>query len=240
MNPEENMPQIILRKPMTAALTASSLLHVCGFGTLFWIASAPLWQRTVTGPITVKIQVEEALPAPVSELVPEKPKTPEKPKPPPRTPTPAATTPASQPPPKQVVPVQGLRPEALTDSPSTVVAPIGNTLMVEDEGKRLNADQVEQMGADQSAGARLIQGSFLIPEYTQDALDTNLEGSYIVDLYIDEAGKVIDAQPRKKIGYGMDERVVQSARSARFIPRKNRQGGAIAGWTELRFTLTIP
>lgn len=225
---------------MTAAFTASSLAHVIGFGGLFWIASAPLWQRTATGPISVKIQVEE--PKPVQqEALPEKPKETPKPRPiPPRNETPTPVKPAETPPPQKVEPVQGLRPDALTEGPSKTVAPVGNTLMVEDEGKRLSADQVQQMGEDQSAGAKLIQGSFLIPEYTQDALDSNIEGSYIVDLYVDEAGKVIDAQLRKKIGYGMDERVIQSAKSAKFIPRKNKQGGSIAGWTEIRFTLTIP
>jgi len=136
--------------------------------------------------------------------------------------------------------VQGLPPDAVTNAASSFAAPIGNTLMVEDEGKRLDANQVKQLTKDLSNGAILIQGSFTIPEYTQAALDANLEGVYVVDVYVDEKGNVIEAQLRKKIGYGMDILVIASAQSARFKPRTNSMGGAIPGWTEIRFRLTIP
>ena len=86
----------------------------------------------------------------------------------------------------------------------------------------------------------MIRASVATPQYTDPALDAELEGTYAVDVYVDAAGAVTDAQLPKKIGYGMDERVLAAARKARFNPRKDRLGKAIAGWSEIKFRLEIP
>jgi len=135
--------------------------------------------------------------------------------------------------------VQGLTKESLVKD-SSVSAPAGNTLMQKDEGARLTPEEVDELEEDLSSDALLIQGSFIVPEYTQLALDADLEGRFIVDVYVDESGTVLEAELRKKIGYAMDQRVLEVSRTAKFIPRKNAKGVPLAGWAEIAFYLEIP
>jgi hypothetical protein len=45
---------------------------------------------------------------------------------------------------------------------------------------------------------------------------------------------------KKKIGFGMDERVLNASRQARYVPRKDKKGKPLAGWKDLRFNLQMP
>jgi protein TonB len=178
----------------------------------------------------------EAAPPPAPEPKPTE--TP-KPKPPPQPKaTPATTKPVDNAPPPQ--PVMGLSKESFAEGgKGNFSAPAGNTTMVSDEGKRLSPEEIRKLDRDLSADAKLIDGSFIKPEYTAEAEENSLEGSFVIDVYIDTQGKVVDAELRKKIGYGMDERVLNAARNARFSPRKNPLGQPLAGWTELKIRLTL-
>jgi protein TonB len=118
-------------------------------------------------------------------------------------------------------------------------APAGNTTMAPDEGKRLSPEEIRKLDRDLSADAKLIDGSFIKPEYTPEAEENNLEGAFVIEVYVDTQGKVLEAELRKKIGYGMDERVLNAAKNARFSPRKSPVGQALAGWTELRVRLNL-
>jgi TonB family protein len=80
----------------------------------------------------------------------------------------------------------------------------------------------------------------VIPSYTDAALDAAFEGRVTVEVYVDESGAVVQAEPAKKIGYGMDERILQSALSAKFVPRKNRLGQPEPSWTKITFNLQVP
>jgi protein TonB len=179
----------------------------------------------------VKIEVVRVIP-PRPEEKPPKKKPPEKKrvaserKAPPKTP--------------ETAPVQGLSPEALTPQATGIAAPVGNTLLTGDEGKRINPEDYKPMAGDLSADARLILSSVKVPAYTEAALEANLEGNFIVDVFVDEAGKVLQAEVRKKVGFGMDERILEAARLARFTPRKNKFGRSEEGWAEIKFTLVIP
>ena len=141
--------------------------------------------------------------------------------------------------PPDVAPIQGVTKDSLTAT-GTMSAPVGNTLMVEDNGKRANPNDVKPLQGDMSSPARLIASSVTTPNYTEQAIDAGLEGAWTVDVFIDAAGNVKDAELRKKIGYGMDERVISAARNAKFRPRKNKVGAPEEGWTEIKFTLIIP
>jgi outer membrane biosynthesis protein TonB len=110
--------------------------------------------------------------------------------------------------------------------------------MVEDSGKRLK--DVEALRGDMSAPAKLIASTMVTPPYTEEALDALIQGSFIVDVYVGLDGTVREAELRKKIGYGMDVRVIDAVKGSKFIPRKNRFGVDEEGWTELKFTLVIP
>lgn len=145
------------------------------------------------------------------------------------------------PPKKKVEAVQGFNPSAVSPTGTGIAVPLGNTLMVEDKGKRLRADQVEALGdQDLSADPHLIRDSVVTPKYTDEALDANLQGAFLVEVFVDEHGIVKEAELKKKIGYGMDDRVLASLKSAKFDPGKNRYGQAIAAWTDVRFLLEIP
>ncbi len=134
-------------------------------------------------------------------------------------------------------PVQGLTKDSLSER-GTMAAPLGNTLMTEDVGTRLKT--VDPLRGDQSQPARLVVSSLSPPPYTDEALDVALEGSFIVDVFVNLDGSVREAELRRKIGYGMDARVTAAVKGAKFIPRKNRFGVSEEGWTELKFTLVIP
>ena len=80
----------------------------------------------------------------------------------------------------------------------------------------------------------------MTPIYTDDAIDMGLEGTFIVDVYVDVSGAVQTAELRKKVGYGMDQRLLDAARKARYEPRKDQFGRPLAGWAEIAFRLLLP
>jgi outer membrane biosynthesis protein TonB len=210
------------------AMAISLVVHIISAGWLFSLAGRPISHSMQ--PVKIKVTVSEPKPA---QAPPPKPIQKEKPKPQNLAPN-ALVTPNT---PQTDTPVQGLTKDSLSDQ-GTMAAPVGNTLMKEDEGKRL--EQVEALRGDMSAPARLIAQTLTAPPYTDEALDAVLEGSFIVDVFVNLDGSVRDLELRKKIGYGMDGRVLNAVRAAKFIPRKNKFGVFEEGWTELKFTLVIP
>ncbi len=138
-------------------------------------------------------------------------------------------------------PVLGLSKEsfAKNKAPGGISVPAGNTTMMVDEGKRLRPEDIAKLDVDLSEDARLIVESFEKPQYTVEAEDSGLEGRFVIDVYVDASGRVIEVDLRKKIGFGMDKRVIASIKNARFQPRKNALGKPISGWTELKVRLTI-
>lgn len=209
----------------TRAVAVSVGFHIVSAVWLMHLEDSPTYQ--VSPPIKIKVASAPPVETPSKPLKKEKPK--------PQTLAPNAATKPDQP--VTDTPVQGLTKDSMSDK-GTMAAPIGNTLMKEDEGKRL--DDVQALRGDMSAPARLIVETLARPPYTDQALDVALEGSFIVDVFINLDGTVRDAELRKKIGYGMDERVLTAVRVAKFIPRKNKLGVFEEGWTELKFTLVIP
>lgn len=152
------------------------------------------------------------------------------------TPKPAPNEPSKNAKP-DVAPIQGVTKSSVADQ-GTMSAPVGNTMMVEDTGKRVK--DAQPLSGDMSAPAILIRDSIQTPPYTEQAIDVSLEGTWVVDVFVDLSGKVTSAELRKKIGYGMDERVLTAARQARFSPRKNKLGVSEPGWAEIKFVLVIP
>jgi protein TonB len=224
------------------AVAASFLAHLVVAGTLAVTATTIMPRAQI--PIKVRItKVEKPKPPPVVEEKKEEPKPP----PPPeakkkkKVETKKTTERKQQTPVPQAAPVQGLAPTALVPGGHGIAAPVGNTLMVEDDGKRRKAEDVQPMAAeDLTADAKLIMSSVTTPKYTDDAVDANLEGSFTVDVYVSDSGNVTQAELRKKVGYGMDARLLDAAKQARFTPRKNKLGRPEAGWSEIKFRLQIP
>jgi TonB family protein len=211
----------------------SVVAHILGLGLIQLTANFDAQVEKKNEPVKFEIVEKKALPEIPKKPEPPKPKR-EKPKIPP------SLKKLDQPPVTPVKPVLGVDPEDLTPDAKGIAVPVGNTLMKEDSGERLKAEEVQQYSQDLSADAALITGSFNVPEYTESALDANIEGVFIVDVFVNETGDVQEAELRKQIGYGMDTLVLSAARSAKFKPRKNRLGAAISGWAELKFRLQIP
>jgi TonB family protein len=120
-----------------------------------------------------------------------------------------------------------------------MAAPAGNTTMAPDEGKRLTPEEVAKLAKNLSQDAELIANTFERPPYTPEAEDAGLEGRFVVDVYVNEEGLVTSAELRKPIGFGMDQRVLESAKKSRFRPRRDAKGQPVAGWTEIKVRLTI-
>ena len=210
------------------AVIASLALHVLSSQGLNYFA--PFSEPMKLGPVKLRVAESERK---EPEALPPKPRKKEprpKPAPPPNsTPAPKTAT--------NVAPIQGLAKDSLSTSGS-MAAPIGNTLMTEDTGQRVKDAQA--LKGDQSAPAKLIASTLSTPPYSDEALDAGLEGSFIVDVFVSLDGQVREAELQKKIGYGMDERVLKSVRTSKFEPRRNRLGLVEGGWTVLKFTLVIP
>ena len=223
-------PQAFTLSPYQTWLFAGGLsifAHLITGGGISIVSHAP--HPKITAP--VKIRVAEVVPQ--AKETPPKPKAKEKPAK--QSPAPNQPVPLNQPTTTQ--PVQGVTKDSLA-AEGGMAAPVGNTLMTGDVGKRLK--DVDALRGDMSAPAKLIAATLRPPPYTDEALDAMLEGSFVVDVYVNLDGSVREAELRKKIGYGMDSRVLDAVRSSKFTPRKNKFGVSEDGWTELKFTLVIP
>lgn len=192
---------------------------------------------------TIKVKVvEKNLPPPPPPPPPlpppPPPPPPEKKKEKPRTP-PKLPSDQKQPPSQEVVkPILGVTKESMSDKGKGSV-PLGNTTMVADEGIRKKEAPQPYVG-DLSSDPLLIPSSVQIPTYSEAALDAGYEGKVTMDVYVSPEGVVTQAELRTKVGYGMDERLIQAALKLRYKPRKNKFGVAEPGWTEVKFTLQLP
>ncbi len=214
------------------AIAASFLVHVfMGAG----VAVLDKWQRAPV-PQKVKVSVVET-----PKAIPPKPVEVPKKKVPPKEIKPVSERKPDKKVVEQVAPVAGLSKESFTDGPSNVAVAAGNTLLAPDEGKRLNPNDIKALsGEDLSSDPKLIFATMKTPQYTDDAVDANLEGLFVVDVFVDKQGIVQSAELNKKVGFGMDERILSAAREAKFVPRKDRVGNAIEGWTQIKFKLELP
>ncbi len=168
------------------------------------------------GPVKVRIVERPAAEEKQEEVVP--PKPPEPKKIPPKSPETRIPRKTAQ---DQAQKVQGLTEESLaTNSNSNFVAPLGNTLMAKDEGKRLRPEEIAALKRNLSSEAILIQDTYVAPKYSEGALAVNLEGAFPVDVYVDAKGNVIEVELRKKIGYAMDQSVIDAVKQTRLFPRK--------------------
>lgn len=225
-----------VQKTLLIGVGLSALLHG---SSLAMLGARELWKQEPATP--VKIRIVEKKPEEPKVEPPPPPKPIEK-KPPkkPEKKIASERTPPKEPPKDPPKPIQGLTEESFDKSgKGNVAAPLGNTMMMEDTGERVK-EAPPPMDADLSSDPQLVRASVVTPQYTDAALDASFEGYVTVEVLVDETGKVTDAQLTKKVGYGMDQRILDAAYAARFLPRKNRLGRPEAGWTELRFNMEIP
>lgn len=223
---------------IVVAVGLSIACHGVGFYGLTALAPKLALKRHEKMQMKIKEEKKAPTPAPEESKIPPKPKPTEKKPKPKKVPTQAPKKVDN--PPEKVIPIQGINPDAMVKDGKGMAAPVGNTLLMEDEGKRLKPEQVGALQEDCTSDARALTDTFIKPEYTADAVDGGLEGSFVVDVFVDGTGMVKEAELRHKIGYGMDERVLSAAKNTKFTPRKNRVCGFIAGWAEIKIVLTLP
>ena len=208
-----------------SAMLMSSVLHLAAFGGLVWEAHGTHAERQGPMRVTIAEKPKEPAPVAVAPTIPPKVEHPKEHR--------------RKPPPEKAKPVAGLTANSFSETGTGFVAPAGNTLMMADNGERLSPDQIEALKGDLSAEPQLIAQSVVKPEYTQDAIDAGFEGRVVVDVYVDATGKVVQAELPRRVGYQMDGRILEMARAARFIPRKNPVGQSIAGWGQIKVNLTL-
>jgi protein TonB len=224
--------------PLTLFVVVSATVHVLLLSTLGRDIGPRAEKKTV------KVKIVAATPPPPTPTPVATPPPAPTPKPTPPPPTPKPTPkPRTQAKPKDPVPeatpVQGFSKDSLTSNEgSGPSVPVGNTLMVEDQGIR--KDDVKPFAGDLSRDPILKQASVVKPEYTDEAIDAGLQGSFRVDILLDEQGNVQDAQLQKPVGYGMDRRILDSVRNLKYEPRLDKFGKALGGWTVVEFSLQLP
>lgn len=140
---------------------------------------------------------------------------------------------------KNTPPVQGLSASALSATGKGISAPVGNTLLQKDEGKRLKPEDVHSLEQDLSAEATLIRSTFRTPDYTQPALFAQLQGIFAVDVFVDKNGNPVDVDLIKSVGYDMDQRIKEAILHSKFLPKKDKTGETLDGWTEVKVKLEI-
>jgi protein TonB len=208
-------------------MVASLALHIVGLAVLD--SSAKQDGKKME---KVKIKIVETPPSEPPKPIPPKPKEPPKPK------KVASERKPKSKPVETAQPIQGLSKEAF-DEKGTIAAPAGNTMMTEDKGIRMNPDDVKPLAQDMSRDPELIASSVTVPDLTSDAIDAGIEGIFVVDVFVDANGQVAEAELTTKPGYGMDELLIQAAMGAKFRPRLDKAGKALAGWSEIKFKLEI-
>jgi len=230
----QSVKAFVFRHPVIVGLGLSTFAHVLlGVGVSVLSPSRPPDRLPA-----VKVKVAEK----VIESLPEPPKkAPPTPKPRPKEKVAATRALPQQPNIPPPPPVQGLSQDSFSADGKGISAPAGNTLLVPDEGKRLRPDEVQALRADDlSRDAILIRSKMETPKYTEEAIDAGLELSVKVEVFVDAKGQVGDVELAKPVGYGMDQRLIEAARQAKFEPRLDRFGRPLPGWTTITFKLELP
>lgn len=190
------------------------------------------------GPKTVEFEIKKPPPPPVEvkkeEEKPPEEKPPEKkviPKvklaPPPDAPKPNKTAEPPKEPPK---PVFGLNMDSVTDGPSDVAMPVGNTTMMDPKKSKIASGPVEPLPqappAPPKPSYNPVSDLYVktLPEidgeacgnsvkYPEDALAAGIEGTVTLRIELDETGKVHAIKVLKGLGHGLDEYAVHTMKT---------------------------
>ena len=109
------------------------------------------------------------------------------------------------------------------------------------------ADTVEEApsfsgATDQESGdgnLRLIRDSLTNMNYTEDALESRFEGILMVDVTVDQDGRVIRAHLTNPSGLKLDEHVLAAARNARYEPLSGDLSNETPKVAHLRFDFKL-
>jgi TonB family protein len=78
-----------------------------------------------------------------------------------------------------------------------------------------------------------------IPEYSEQARKKKINGTVLISTLVNEQGEPTDIRVEKGIGYGLDERAVQSVSQYRFQPAVDRDGKPVAVRIAIQVTFRL-
>lgn len=228
---------------LPGAIVASLLFHVVVFGGLERLTAV---KREPTR-VEVEFRPPPPPPPPPKVVEPEKPKfLPPKlvkqaePPPLPASNRSKPVEPTSEPP----KPVFGVTPESVAPDGEGVAVPVGNTLMKEPDKEFTPPDQVKPYYQPEKAPfvpAKLVEVTEfprekdrVTPDYPPELRAQGIEGTVLVEVDIDAAGKVVDARLKRPTGLAFDEAALKAIRASSYYPAK-RGSEAVA----IRVTIPV-
>jgi len=209
-------------------LVVSLILHMAVYAYSSEIAA-----KIRTQPRIIKIAIQQKrAPEKKPEVKPEPPKPKPKPEPEPPKPEPEQPKPTPKPneepptPPEEPVPeVFGVTKDSLGASDSGVSVRVGNTLGKEMEKEYIDPNKVKPLPKQKK---RVIPASKLTsmpswktsikPVYTEKAREKEVEGVVLIEVLIDETGRVRKVKVLKKLGFGLDEAAIEAVKNSSFTP----------------------
>jgi protein TonB len=224
------------RRLGAGALITASLLVALGYGAQRFEPARRLIQKVVQMTVVAELPKPEKLPPPRTEPPPPPPKR----APPPKSAAKTAAPPkADSPQPASSEPVVGLD-DGSFGSGEGASFQVGNTQM----GEPVSVARAPATGPVAAAVAppRLIPAG--VPprvercRYSARAQRLGLEGMLVIEVDIDEKGRVTQAHVRKGIAEEIDDECLEAVRTARFEPA-TLGGSAVAStrFLRLRFEL---
>lgn len=131
---------------------------------------------------------------------------------------------------EEIIPVVGVTEDSLAREGDFSV-PVGNTLMGTPENKVQEVHYAPLFRVTELPRFR----ENIQPVYPDLARRMGIAGTVVLEVSIDEEGKVIDAVVKQELGYGCDESALESVRKARFYPARADDGQPVAVKVQIPF-----
>lgn len=231
----------LLKDPRMLAVLGSLALHALGLG-YFAAKGRDVLSAQGDRATNFKVSYVEPPPPPKPEPKPlPKPEPKPLPKePPPPPPVEERNVEVEPPPPQPEAPppevFAGLDKNSFSETEGPATGPslaAGNTMLAEPERVAPNPEDIKPLAAvpPKDIEARVapiatitvlpkLKTQGLKPKYTPEAEEAGIEGKVVLQLFIDEKGKVVKVLLVKGLGYGLDENAIKIAYLFEFEPAR--------------------
>ncbi|MSP25519.1 MAG: TonB family protein [Myxococcales bacterium] len=119
-------------------------------------------------------------------------------------------------------------------------APREDTPRFDEKGRPIEASAPGAANASALEGITLPEPqNHTQPAYTEAAQAANVQGSVVLRVTIDEAGKVVLAKVESGLGHGLDESALAAARQLLFSPARRHDGTPFRATIRYRFEFTL-
>ena len=126
-------------------------------------------------------------------------------------------------------------------TPTTgALAPRTQGMGIEHQGSGQVKGEFGSQGFGTGSGPSLVRSSIDDLDYTADALRVGFQGKVVVDVMIDENGKVVQARLLNPTGFDLDTQVMAVAEAARYMPAVGMDGQPVKATAKLNFDFKIP